>query len=80
MTFLNEKIRIMTELLSGRTIAERKAIEKISFAPCGYKTENRPPKDAEMKPCNNETLSLPVDGHGWFTFELDVPEKTEQYE
>ena len=80
MTFLNEKIRIMTELLSGRTIAERKAIEKISFAPCGYKTENRPPKDAEMKPCNNETLSLPVDGHGWFTFELDVPETTDQYE
>ena len=80
MTFLDDKIRIMTELLNGRIIAERKPIEKVLFASCEYKTENRPPKDAKLEPYNGEMISLPIDAHGWFSFEIDVPEKTEAYE
>ncbi|MBQ8510892.1 MAG: alpha-mannosidase [Clostridia bacterium] len=73
MTFIHEKIRIACSNVQGQIVTANKGIPGVEYTPCGYKTGNTPPADADWKPYSGGELTAPPDSHFWFRFKLDVP-------
>ena len=50
-------------------------LEKIEISPCGYKTSNKFPDAADLKPYNwGEQWGAGEDSHAWFHIPIEVPE------
>ena len=80
MTFIHEKIRVSCENLKNLIVTEKTPVAPVYRVACGYKTENRPPENAEWEIYDGGEIVESVDSHYWFKFEIDIPEAEEGFE
>ena len=73
MTFIEEKIRIACEKLKEFTEVGWQKLENVEMVRCGYKTENRPPKDGFEPVVNGAPMEFTADEHAWFRFSAEIP-------
>lgn len=76
MTFIEEKIRVSCENLSGKIVTEKMKITDMMMTFCDYKTSNTPPdENADWVHFGGGEIDFgSIDRHCWFKFSLDLPE------
>ena len=75
MDFAREKIRVMCEKLNELRFVHFADIDGIEYAPCGYKTSNRPDEGLEWKPFEKHQQLWGKDSHFWLRTKLTTPDE-----